>query len=182
MRSKIPGAELRIYGRETPFLQQVMATVQEKGLTDCVSYLGPKSLEQLVTEIETCDIGIIPNHRSAFAEINTPTRIFEYLALGKPVIAPRASGISDYFTDKSMIFFELGNAEDLARKIEYAFIHQAEVAETVKQGQEVYRQHCWQAERQRLVQLVSGVMLGEQQSEVAAEAVAPRVRRAAGQS
>ncbi len=56
-------------------------------------------------------MGLIPNHRSAFAEINTPTRIFEYLALGKPVIAPRAAGISDYFDEGSMIFFELGNAE-----------------------------------------------------------------------
>ena len=79
-------------------------------------YLGPRSLEGLVREIEACDVGIIPNHRSAFAEINTPTRIFEYLALGKPVIAPRAAGISDYFDDGSLVFFELGNAEDLARK------------------------------------------------------------------
>jgi len=39
-----------------------------------------------------CDLGVIPEHHNAFAEINTPTGIFEYLALGKPVIArpPRA--------------------------------------------------------------------------------------------
>jgi len=45
-------------------------------LEDCVHYLGPKSLEDLIREIEECDVGIIPNHRSAFAETNTPTRIF----------------------------------------------------------------------------------------------------------
>jgi hypothetical protein len=39
-----------------------------------------------------CDLGVIPEHHNAFTEINTPTGIFEYLALGKPVIArpPRA--------------------------------------------------------------------------------------------
>ena len=88
VRTKIPGVELRIYGKKTPFLEKVMGDVRAKGLEDCVTYLGPKSLEKLVGEIATCDLGVIPNHRSAFSEINTPTRIFEYLAGGKPVIAP----------------------------------------------------------------------------------------------
>ncbi len=180
VRSRIPGVELKVYGRETPFLQRVMARVQEQGLTHCVSYLGPKSLEELVKEIEGCDIGLIPNHRSAFAEINTPTRIFEYLALSKPVIAPRATGISDYFTDEAMIFFDLGDAEDLARKIEYAFLHPAEVAETVKEGQEVYREHCWQAERQRLVQLVSGLVLENRVAEASSETAVQSARQTAG--
>ena len=113
VRKAIPSAELRIYGRKTPFLERVMSEARNKGLEDCVHYLGPRSLEDLVREIEDCDVGIIPNHRSAFAEINTPTRIFEYLALGKPVIAPQAAGICDYFDDRSLVFFELGNAEDL---------------------------------------------------------------------
>src|SRR5208283_5303895 len=83
VRTAVPSAELRIYGRKTPFLERVMGEARNKGLEDCVHYLGPRSLEDLVREIEGCDVGIIPNHRSAFAEINTPTRIFEYLALGK---------------------------------------------------------------------------------------------------
>ncbi len=182
VRNRIPGAELKIYGRETPFLQRVMATVQERGLTQCVSYLGPKSLEELVTEIEGCDFGVIPNHRSAFAEINTPTRIFEYLALGKPVIAPRASGISDYFADNAMIYFELGDAEDLARKAEYTFFHPVEVAEMVRKGQEVYREHCWRAERQRLVQLVKGLVLENRVATAPFETTVQSARQAAGQS
>ena len=161
VRTAIPTAELRIYGRQTPFLDSVMTQARMKGLAGHVSYLGPRSLEALVGEIEACDVGLIPNHRSAFAEINTPTRIFEYLALGKPVIAPRAAGISDYFDDGSMIFFELGNAQDLARKIEYVFSNPAEVTETVRRGQEVYREHRWQTERRRLTDLVSGLLLEE---------------------
>jgi glycosyltransferase involved in cell wall biosynthesis len=159
VRAAIPNAELRIYGRKTPFLDSVMTKARNNGLAECVAYLGPRSLEGLVREIETCNLGLIPNHRSAFAEINTPTRIFEYLALGKPVIAPRAAGISDYFADGSMIFFELGDAHDLAEKIEYAFSHPAEISETVRRGQQVYREHCWQTERQRLTDLVGGLLL-----------------------
>ena len=111
-----------------------------------------------MSDIEACDVGVIPNHRNAFAEINTPTRIFEYLALGKPVIAPRAGGITDYFDKRSMVFFELGSAEDLARQLEYVFSHPGEIADVVRHGQEVYRQHCWQTERQRLVALVAALV------------------------
>jgi glycosyltransferase involved in cell wall biosynthesis len=158
VRKAVPSAELRIYGRTTPFLERVMGEVQSKGLTDCVHYLGPKRLEDLVGEIEDCDVGVIPNHRSAFSEINTPTRIFEYLALGKPVIAPRAAGICDYFDDRSLVFFKLGDAEDLARSTEYVFSHPTEVIEIVRRGQEVYREHSWRTERRRLTGLVAGLL------------------------
>jgi glycosyltransferase involved in cell wall biosynthesis len=161
VRHMIPFAQLRIYGRSTPFLEKAMSDVRSRGLADCVSYLGPKSLEQLVKEIEACDLGIIPNHHSAFAEINTPTRLFEYLALGRPVIAPRAPGIADYFDDGSLVFFDLGSAEDLARKIEFVYFHPIEVVEIVTRGQEVYRDHRWQTERARLLELVAGLLYGK---------------------
>jgi glycosyltransferase involved in cell wall biosynthesis len=149
---------LRVYGRETPYLKQVMDLARAKGVEEAVQYLGPRSLERLVEAIDESDVGIIPNRRSIFTEINTPTRIFEYLTLGKPVIAPRAAGICDYFDDAAMLFFELGNERDLAQKIEYVFSHPSEVTETVKRGQEVCREHSWRKEKQRLVALVAKLL------------------------
>ena len=78
----------------------VSASAADSGLQDSVRYLGPKNLEQIVEAIDACDVGIIPNRRSIFTEINTPTRIFEYLSRDKPVIAPLAPGIQDYFGDR----------------------------------------------------------------------------------
>src|SRR5437016_10495559 len=104
-------------------------------------------MEQIAEAIRNCDLGIVPNQRSIFTELNTPTRIFEYLALGKPVIAPRAPGVCDYFDDKSLILFELGNAEDLAEKLEYVFHCPDEVAKITARGQEVHQSHTWREER-----------------------------------
>ena len=120
--------------------------------------MGPKSLEEIVQAIKECDVGIVPNLRSIFTELNTPTRIFEYLSIGKPVIAPRATGICDYFDDHSLIFFELGDAEDLALKIEYVFQHPNEVAEIVRRGQKVHQAHTWREERIRFTGLVSDLL------------------------
>jgi len=157
VRKTVRNAELRIYGQKTPFLERVMEAARQKGVDEAIHYLGPKRLEDLVAEIDACDIGVIPNQRNAFTEINTPTRIFEYLALGKPVIAPYTTGIRDCFGKDSLLFFEPGNAENLADKIEYAFWHRAETTEMVKQGQKVYREHSWPNERAQLVKFVSGL-------------------------
>jgi glycosyltransferase involved in cell wall biosynthesis len=157
VRKAIPGAELRIFGSQTAFLDHVMERARSMGLQDAVQYLGPRRLEDLVTEIDNCDLGIIPNHRNAFTDINTPTRVFEYLAMGKPVIAPSTQGILDYFNQDSLIFFEPGNAVELAQQIEYAFLHPREVLEIVRRGQEIFSEHTWDREKETLVSRVGSL-------------------------
>jgi len=162
VRQAIPTAELRIYGRKTPFLERVMEQVRSKGLESNVQYLGPRSLEQLVLEIEDCDVGVIPNHRNAFTEINTPTRIFEYLAMGKPVIAPSTPGILDYFTEDSLLLVEAGNSADIARQIEYVARNYQDAIRVAERGQQIYLQHTWKQERRTLVELVGGLLSREE--------------------
>jgi glycosyltransferase involved in cell wall biosynthesis len=160
VREAVPVAELRICGAKTPFLERVLHGARQKGLQDCVHYLGPKRLEDLVPEIEDCNVGIIPSHRSPFTEINIPNRIFEYLALGKPVIAPRTPGIQNYFGPESLFFFESDDPKELAKRAEYVFSHPREAIEAVERGQQVYLAHTWSQERKTLVSLISGLLSG----------------------
>jgi glycosyltransferase involved in cell wall biosynthesis len=162
VRNTIPAAELRIFGRNTPFLERVLERARSKGLESCVLHLGAKRLQELVREIEECDVGVIPNQRNPFTDINTPTRIFEYLALGKPVIAPRTPGIQDYFNAESLLFFESGNAAELAEKIAYVYANSRQTIEIAESGQQVYLAHTWEQERETLVKLVSGLLEGGQ--------------------
>lgn len=153
-RESVPKAELRIYGWSTPFLAKVMSSVRDKGLEQAVRYMGSQPAEQIAASIRECDVGIIPNLRNRFTEINTPTRIFEYLSMGKPVIAPRAEGITDYFDDSSLILFELGDAQDLARKISDVFFYPAKAREVVECGQQILAAHTWRREERRLISLI----------------------------
>jgi glycosyltransferase involved in cell wall biosynthesis len=159
IRQAVPRAELRIYGRSTAFLEQVMDSVQGSELSAVVHYLGQKNLEQIAEAIRECDLGIIPNRRSKFTEVNMPTRIFEYLSQGKPVIAPRTQGILDYFSPEELVLFKLGDIDDLAAKIEYVFSHRTEMVKLVERGQAVYRAHRWSSERSRFVSLVAGLLM-----------------------
>jgi glycosyltransferase involved in cell wall biosynthesis len=57
------------------------------------------------------------------------------LSQGKPVIAPRTPGILDYFGAEDLVFFELGDADDLAAKLEYVFRHPQELIRFIDRGQ-----------------------------------------------
>jgi len=163
LRNKIPNLELRVYGRHTPYLDQVMEKASALGVESSIRYLGQKRLEDLVGEIEASDVGVIPNQRNAFTAINTPTRIFEYLALGKPVVAPRTPAIEDYFDPRSLLFFEAGDAAGLAEQLEYVYFKAREATSIAERGQQIYLAHTWHEERQTLVNLVNSLFNGERQ-------------------
>ena len=158
VRRSIPNVKLVVCGERTPFLDRVMEMARDRQLENNIDYLGVQNLNGIVEAITACDLGIIPNQKNIFTEINTPTRIFEYLALGKPVIAPRTKAIQDYFGDRDLVFFELGNAAGLARKIEYAFSHPKEVTETTQRGQRVYLDHTWTRERSQFLDAVGELL------------------------
>jgi glycosyltransferase involved in cell wall biosynthesis len=165
VRQVLPNVQLRIYGDRTPYLEQVLAEVKDRGHQEWVHYLGSKTLEQIVQAIDHCDLGVVPNCSNVFTRINMPTRIFEFLTRGKPVIGPCAPGVLEYFPQGSLVLFELGDAADLARKIEYVIRHPLEVAEITRRGQEVCMAHPWSRERESLVQMTLKLLTGNRVSQ-----------------
>ena len=156
--------ELRIYGEETPFLREMLEKAEKSGLANHLSYQGPRDLNGIVEAIDECDLGVVPNLKNAFTEINTPTRIFEFLRRGKGVIAPDSDGVREFFNDDQVVFFELGNHEDLARKMEWIASEPQKVSALVRHGQEVCRERSWPEEKRRFLSLVSGLLQGQHNS------------------
>ena len=92
-RRTVPDAELRIYGHATPFLDVVMDRRAPERARECASgTLATRAARKSSRRSTTATSGSSPTVAVRFAEIATPTRIFEYLARGKPVIAARGSG------------------------------------------------------------------------------------------
>jgi glycosyltransferase involved in cell wall biosynthesis len=145
-----------VYG-EGDYVETFLRLVREKGLTDSVHYHGHVHLDDIPGEIMKCDIGLIPNMRTEFTEINFPTRIFEYLSMGKPVIAPRTRGIMDYFDESSIYFFEPGSADSLAETILKAWYNPEEREQILVRGLQVYQAHRWDTERPQFCALFAGI-------------------------
>jgi len=158
LRASVPTAELWIYGASTPFLQKVISPAALNGIGNAVRYLGPKSQKEIVAAIHDCDVGVIPNRNNAFTEINTPTRIFEYLSLGKPVVSPRSKGITDYFGSGDMIYFDLGDAASLAKQLEFVYRNPAQARTITERGQQIYHQQSWSQARQKFIRRVAELL------------------------
>jgi glycosyltransferase involved in cell wall biosynthesis len=157
VREQIPGVQLDIYGGKTTFVDTVLTRARELNISDIVHYHGPKTQGEIAELIRECDLGIVPNRHSVFTEINFPTRLFEYLSMHRPVIAPSTQGIRDYFSDSQMLYFKPENVEDLAERILWVARHPQETAEVIHAGIDVYRRHLWSQEKARFLSLVSAL-------------------------
>jgi glycosyltransferase involved in cell wall biosynthesis len=153
VRRALPEAVLEVYN-DGEFLPAAKALATELGLADTVRFRGKVSLERIAATIDSVDVGLVPNHRSAFTEINFPTRIFEFICRRRPVIAPRTRGVLDYFTDDSIYFFEPDDPADLARAVLDVRRDDARRARIVAAGYRVYQAHTWPIERAGLLALV----------------------------
>jgi glycosyltransferase involved in cell wall biosynthesis len=158
LRPRLPGIRLDLYGNATPFLDTLLAQAGQLGIADIVTYHGAKTQLEIAAAILQCDVGVVPNRRSAFIEINFPTRLFEYLAMHRPVVGPSTQGIRDYFNPDQIVLFEPNNVDDLAARILWVHDHPAEARDFVRRGNEIYQQHLWREQKVHFVNLVSTLL------------------------
>ena len=158
LKEKIPGIKLHLYGETTDYLEKIMAQAEALEVKDAIHFHGYKTLDEIAHDISKADMGLVPNRLSVFTQINFPTRIFEYLAMNKPVIVPSTRGIRDYFKNDEILFFEPDNANDLAAKIEWAYQNPVELQQLVENGRRVYEKNSWAMEEEKFLGMVGNMV------------------------
>jgi len=118
IRSLRPGLDVRLdlYGRdfgEVPLGEQANAL----GIGDRVVLHGRIPLEDVPAAIAAADVGLAPTQRSPFTDYSLSTKVFEYAAMRKPVIASRLPMVERTFGTDTVLTYEPGNADDLAAAI-----------------------------------------------------------------
>ena len=79
---------LDIYGRgdTEPALRE---QVEAAGLADRVAFHGRIPIDDVPAVVAGADIGIAPTRRDEFTDLSLSTKVYEYAAMGKPVVATR---------------------------------------------------------------------------------------------
>jgi len=157
LKKHIPNVAFLVFG-EGDFVDTFLKLREKHDLTEVIHYYGHVPIEEIVTVIPKIDVGLIPNKLSPFTDLNLPTRIFEYLCLGKPVIVPRTKGILDYFNEEDIYYFESDNPENLCSVILDVHSNEKKRQEIIMRGIRVYRRHTWDNERERLLKLVDNLV------------------------
>jgi glycosyltransferase involved in cell wall biosynthesis len=155
---EIPNLVFHVYGTGD-YVDQFQVLVDKLKLRDIVQYHGYVPVQTIVIALASIDIGIIPNKPSAHWNVCLPTRIFEYLSMGKPVIVPRIKGIQDYFDEQAIHFYESGNAQSLAETLLAVYRDPFQSQAVLKRGVTVYHAHRWELQKQHLVTLVRTLLV-----------------------
>jgi glycosyltransferase involved in cell wall biosynthesis len=74
-------------------------------------------------------------------------KMFEYMALGRPVIASRLDSVAAYLPPDALTFFEPGDPADLAEKLVWTAQHRDDLMRRVQNAITVYDKLRWDKEK-----------------------------------
>ena len=118
IRAVRPGLpfSLELYGRdfaEQPLHDEVAAN----GLGDRVQFHGRIPIDDVPAALAAADIGLAPTRRTEFTDFSLSTKIFEYAAMGKPVVASRLPMVEATFPPGTVTTYPAGDADAMAAAI-----------------------------------------------------------------
>ena len=100
--------------------ESVVKTIADAGMSERVMLTGAVAHDRVPGLLDACDILVSPHiplvDGSDF--FGSPTKIFEYMAMGKGIVASSLGQIADVLThEKTALLIEPGNAQELSRAI-----------------------------------------------------------------
>jgi glycosyltransferase involved in cell wall biosynthesis len=151
-RPQLPVA-LDLYGRdfaEVPLHGQVAAL----GLGDRVTFHGRIPIEAVPAALAAADIGLAPTRRTEFTDFSLSTKIYEYAAMGKPVVASRLPMVERTFGAGTVTPYAPGDAAGLAAAILALVDDPADREARIEATGKIVEELAWEHESRRYLALV----------------------------
>jgi len=119
------------------------------GLGDVVRFHGLIPVEDVPAAVAAADVGVAPTRRDPFTDFSLSTKIFEYAAMGKPVVASALPMVERTFPPGSVRGYAPGDAQALATAllelVDDPPAREASVAATLEQ----VRERSWEHEAEK---------------------------------
>ncbi len=143
---------LDLYGRgdAEPRLRDAAAALN---VADRVTFHGRIPVEAVPGKIAAADVGLAPTRRDPFTDFSLSTKIFEYAAMGKPVVASRLPTVQRYFGE-ALCYFEPGDAASLGAVIRRVAMEPSYREKVVSAAADRVRGFSWEREAARYVALI----------------------------
>ena len=144
---------LELYGRgdSEPALRAQVALL---GVEDRVTFHGRVPIEDVPARVASADIGLAPTRHDQFTDMSLSTKVFEYAAMGKPVVASRLPMVAATFPPGTVAAYAPGDAAALAEAIlgfaDDSLAREAAVARTA----DIVRAGSWERESVGYIALV----------------------------
>jgi glycosyltransferase involved in cell wall biosynthesis len=115
--ASVPDARLEIYG-EGDAVPGLRRQAHELGVAERVLVTGHHfPHREVLRAILGASVGVIPNRPTKLNRYALSSKLFEYVALGIPVVAASLPTLRAYFSDDEVLFFEPGSSASLAEAL-----------------------------------------------------------------
>jgi glycosyltransferase involved in cell wall biosynthesis len=135
---------------------QFEEALKSKGVSEHFTLTGGIPFKEVPAHISAMDICVMPDSNWN----GSPIKIFEYGAMGKPVIAPRVSPVEEVIEDgKNGLLIIPGDEKDLRDKV-LTLVHDHTLRKELgsKLMKHVREHHTWQKNAERIVDIYHAIM------------------------
>lgn len=138
-----------------PLKQRIETKIKESGLEKYVRFTGSINHNNLPDYIAAFDIAVMPDSN----EYGSPMKIYEYMAMGKPVIAPCLGPLEDGINDgKEGILFKQNDKKALINAITKLLTCDGYRNEMGQNAiKKVLSNHTWEINAQDILNLMASV-------------------------
>jgi glycosyltransferase involved in cell wall biosynthesis len=151
-----PDLRLRVIG-EGPEEEALAALAEDLGIAHRVEFLGLVPLREVPALVRGSIAGLSPHRADDFGSLVFSMKVPEYVSLGLPVVCAGTRTMRHYFGDDELLFFEPGDATDLARAIRELLEDPASVEHRVERSRHRLKQLDWSGQRDTLVHTVESL-------------------------
>lgn len=156
LRNKIPNIQLNILG-EGEYLSELRKLVSELNLGECVHFLGYLPFDGMLKMLAESDIGLVPMEKNAYSDLIHTNKMFEYIAMGKPVIISRTKAVEAYLNDSCLMFFRPGDERDLAHAILELCDNPAKRESLIYNAQKRYEKISWDVMKKIYLEVIGSL-------------------------
>ena len=151
LKEKKEPISLVVIGGDAPKVENNRKLATEKQLDDIISFMGSVSYQKVPSYISALDITLISgSHTWA-----SPTKLFEYQAMGKAAIAPRLIPVQEALIHGGEgLLFEPGNVDEIVKNI--LVLHRDPELRKVmgeKARIRVARTHAWENNTSQIISI-----------------------------
>ena len=142
-------------GDSEPALQ---ALAEELGIADRVAFHGRIPIDDVPAVVAASDIGIAPTRRDEFTDLSLSTKVYEYAAMGKAVVATRLPMVERTFPPGSVTTYVPGDPASMAGAIASVADDGPAREAAIERTAAIVRDAAWEHESVRYLALLEDLI------------------------
>ncbi len=117
-------------------------------------------IEELVDALADADAGVVAMRRDAFRDLVHCNKMYDLMAMRRPVITSRTRSVEAYFSDQALQYFDDDDPEDLARAIREVHADPELGSRLVARAEEEVEPYRWPHQREQYQRYVLSAASG----------------------